>query len=425
MSEFSESEVERLNKAAGLLFEAEDRLPVLKSTGWTRDVADRFFADGEKELPRPVYAKIDPAPSTERVAEARKLIDGSSSVHDWLRRLCDVTDQTASMLGAMGTAEFYTHSTALYGSPTTPIADGNNTALDLANRLDTLLSDFDEGTLRLEAPVRLSAEELKAELEAELPQHFGEDTPEVIVTSEVNAKAAAGRDYIKLREDARFTDLDVTQLLQHEALIHIATGFNGSRHGRFEILGESHPGNARTQEGLAVFAEFITGAIDPRRFRRLADRTIAIDMSANGADFLEIYNFFREKATRDAPFEAFESARRVVRGGLVEGGAPLTKDGVYLSGLVEVHSYLRAAIRAGDLALIHLLFVGKVDLEDLDAMDLLMREGLIKQPQFMPQWAKDARYLLANLSYSTFHYEIDLAQVAERYDSLLSRYKNL
>ena len=56
MSEFSESEVERLNKAAGLLFEAEDRLPVLKSTGWTRDVADRFFADGEKELPRPVYA---------------------------------------------------------------------------------------------------------------------------------------------------------------------------------------------------------------------------------------------------------------------------------------------------------------------------------------------------------------------------------
>ncbi len=420
MPEFSEKELDRLDRAATLLFEAEDRLPVLKSTNWDRSVADAFFAADAKELPEPKYTCIDPHPSVERVKAARELIDGDSAVHEWLLRLCATGEQTAAMLASIGTAGFCVFSNELYGSPQQPIADGNVTTLDLARRLDGLLSEFDEGTLKLEKPVVLTAQQLKAQLDAELPEHFGADTPEVMVTSEVSAKAAAGRDYVKLREDASFSDLDCSQLLQHEALIHIATGFNGSRHDRFQILGESHPGNARTQEGLAVFAEFITGSIDPRRFRRLADRVIAIDMSANGADFIDLYNFFREKSTRDAPFEAFESARRIVRGGLVDGGAPFTKDGVYLSGLVEVHSYLRAAIRAGDTRLIELLFVGKIDLQDLEAMDVLAHQELIKRPQFMPPWAKDARYLLAYLSYSTFLNQIDLGQVAARYTDLIT-----
>lgn len=421
MPEFSHAELERLNKASDLLFLAEDRLPVLKSVGWDASVAARFFAAGEKELPKPTYNQLDPEPSFERVSMARALIDGQSPVHDWLRRLADVTDQTASMLASVGTAAFYARSCELYGSPTTPIADGRHTALDLATRLDDLLSDFEMGTLRLEAPVRLSADQLKVELDKELGTYFKDKVPDVRVTSDVSAKAAAGRDYIKLRADATFSDLDVSQLLHHEALIHIATGMNGRSHGRFSILGESHPGNAMTQEGLAVFAEFISGSIDPRRFRRLADRTIAIDMAENGADFLEIYQYFREKSTKDAPYEAFESARRIVRGGMVEGGAPFTKDGVYLSGLVEVHCYLRAAIRSGDTDLIKLLFVGKIDLDDLEAMDMLMRAGLLKQPEILPPWASDARYLLAHLAYSTFVNQIDLRQVAARYDSLIAK----
>tara|TARA_B100000678_G_scaffold122607_1_gene102580 strand:+ start:24948 stop:26222 length:1275 start_codon:yes stop_codon:yes gene_type:complete len=419
MNELSDQEIDKLNEAADLLFAAEDRLPVLRTTNWSRSVADAFFAADEKELPKPVYSGVDPEPSREYVRAARKLIHGDSPVHDWLSRLCDVTDETAALLNTLGTKEFYTHSRSLYGAPDVPIADGHNTALDLARRLENLLSEFDEGTLKLEAVSRLSADELKAELERQLPEHFGDAAPDVLVTSDVSAKAAAGSDYIKLREDARFTDLDVTQLLQHEALIHIATGMNGRRHGRFSILGESHPGNARTQEGLAVFAEFITGAIDPRRFRRLSDRAIAIDMAANGADFLDLYRFFREKSTRDAPFEAFESARRVVRGGMVEGGAPFTKDGIYLAGLIEVHSFLRAAIRGGDTRLIELLFVGKIDLADLEAMNMLARENLIERPLYMPPWAKDMRYLLAYLSYSTFLNQIDIGQVAERYSNLL------
>ena len=273
--------------------------------------------------------------------------------------------------------------------------------------------------MRLEPPESLGAEEIKRRLDEILPAHFGADAPRVEITMNVSGKAAAGRDTIKLRKDALYSDLDVTQLLQHEAFVHIATGKNGEAQPHFPILAESYPGNAKTQEGLAVFAEFISGALDPHRFRRLADRVIAIDMAANGADFVEIFEFFRERGRTDAPFEAFESARRVFRGGVLSGGAPFTKDSIYLGGLLEVHNFLRAAVRTGDADFIRLLFVGKIDLADLAAMKVLSDAGLIIGPRFMPPWATDLRYLLSYLAYSTFLNEISLKDVIARYEPLL------
>lgn len=416
----SAKELEKLKTAADLLERAEKRLPVLRTLNWDRSLADDFFRDGEKEPPKPDYAPVDPDPSLELVLHARALIDGSSEAHDWLRRFADITEETAILLSVVGTSMFHGHSRALYGGPVSPVADGNVTALQLAERLDALLSEFDTPAQRLEPPAQLSPKELKTRLDKALPVHFGQSAPRVEITHNVSAKAAAGRDYIKLREDAFFSDLDEQQLLQHEALVHIATGFNGARQPHFPLLGESYPGNARTQEGLAVFAEFISGALDPRRFKRLADRVIAINMSAEGADFLELYQFFRAKSESDAPFEAFESARRVVRGGLVNGGGPFTKDSIYLQGLLEVHNYLRAAVRMGDASFIRLLFVGKIDLDDMPAMKFLHEEGLITAPQFLPPWATDLRYLLSYLAYSTFLNGIDLKTVAARFDPLFT-----
>ncbi len=400
-----------------LLLEAEDRLPVLRTLTWDRSVGDLFLGSGGETAPAPLYPAIDPEPSRERIAAARALIEGSSPVHDWLTRFADTAETTAALLSAIGTKDFHRHSVALYGAPGSPIADGERTALDLARRLDRLLGDL-EGGMRLEPPQTLDAAEIKRRLDAALPHHFGAEAPRVDVTRNVSGKAAAGRDYIKLREDAMFSDLDVTQLLQHEALVHIATAKNGQAQAHFPLLAESHPGNAKTQEGLAVFAEFISGALDPRRFRRLADRVIAIDMAERGADFVETYRFFRDRGAEDPPFEAFENARRVFRGGAIAGGAPFTKDSIYLGGLLEVHNFLRAAVKTGDSAFIRLLFVGKIDLADLGAMKLLSKEGLIHAPRFMPPWATDLRYLLSYLAYSTFLNEINLGAVVAKYEPL-------
>ena len=82
--------------------------------------------------------------------------------------------------------------------------------------------------------------------------------------------------------------------------------------------------------------------MDPDRLRRLADRTIAIEMAIDGASFLDVYRFF--VASSDDPAQSFENTRRVFRGGVLTGGAPFTKDGVYIEGLLRVHNFLRACL---------------------------------------------------------------------------------
>ena len=416
----SDREIENLKEAGTLLLAAKRQLPVMRSLAWDRTLVDQFFATGEKEPPKPQYPVIDGQKALEAVAKARSLIKGSSPVHHWFQRVADNIHRTSALLSSLGTRSFHDHSNTLYGGPSTPIADGERTALALAQRLDTMLSDYDEASINLEPAETHSAQDIAAKLRKELPKHFGDEAPRVEITPDASAKALAGRNYIKLRADANFSDLDTEQLLQHEALVHIATGFNGATQKNFPLLGSSRPGVTRTQEGLAVFAEFISGALDPSRFKRLADRVIAIQMSADGADFIEVYNFFRENSKKNAPYEAFESARRVVRGGLVNGGAPFTKDSVYLAGLLEIHNYLRTAIKTGNAKFIRLLFIGKIDLEDLDAMKMLDDLNLLDPPRFMPPWATDLRYLLSYLAYSTFLNEIDLGKVANRYKDLLT-----
>jgi uncharacterized protein (TIGR02421 family) len=226
----------------------------------------------------------------------------------------------------------------------------------------------------------------------------------------------AGADHIRLRRSAIFSDLDAIQLLQHEAFIHICTSINGKAQTRFPILGAGHPGTTRTQEGLAVFAELAQGAMDPLRMHRLADRVFAIQMAIDGADFLDLYRYFLNRAGNE--FEAFENSRRVVRGGLVTGGAPFTKDGVYLEGLLRVHNYLRVVVKAGDVRLMRVLFTGKLDLEDIPAMLMLDNAGLLEKAQFLPPWIHDLRPLVTYLTYSRFLNQIDLGAVETRIEAM-------
>lgn len=166
-----------------------------------------------------------------------------------------------------------------------------------------------------------------------------------------------------------------------------------------------------------MFAEIISGSMDPSRMRRLADRVIAIQMSIDGADFVEIFNFFMDRS--DNPRQSFENARRVVRGGLASGGAPFTKDVVYLEGLLRVHNFLRVAVQLDRLDCIRLLFCGKLDIEDLPAICVLVEEGLCQFPKFLPPWAKDLRFLVSYLSYSAFLNQVNLAVIREHYVEVL------
>jgi len=389
--------IERITEASKLLRTVHKRLGILRMIAWPREARERFFAQDQRALPRVVYAGYDPTEELELCAQAVALAPRDPIIGPWLRRQARALRISARMLGAMGTAKLSHYSQKLYGTPTTPFPHTERTPLELARRLVQTAERL-SGRLPAPPPPTLSAETVAAEIELAVRNHFGPKAPRVEVVPQLAARASASPSKIRLRQNASFSDLDVRQLVQHEAFVHVATALNGRRQKAVPILAQGHAGTTRTQEGLAVFAELVSGALDPRRFLRLAHRVIAIQMALEGADFLEVYRYFLEHSINEV--EAYESTARVFRGGTVEGGAPFTKDMVYLDGLCRVHVFLRAAIDTGRVDCMELLFCGKLDLQDVPALIELQRMDLCKAPRFVPPWISDPRRMVAHFAIS-------------------------
>ena len=161
--------------------------------------------------------------------------------------------------------------------------------------------------------------------------------------SRLTANAAAGATRITLRKGARFSPRQVRALAHHEGLWHVLTSLNGFRQPVLTVLGVGLARHTESQEGGGIVAEYLTGNITDERYIELGERTIAIDMAARGADFLEVYRYL---LARFAPPRAAQMSERVFRGGVVEGGAPFTKDAAYQRGYCRTFNFLRAAAGA-------------------------------------------------------------------------------
>lgn len=402
----SEAEIERIKNVASLLYRAARPLRILRSIDWPPAVKEAFFANGARELPKMSYAGFDPTPTVETVREVRRLIVPISPIDLWFERQADSIEGGARMLAGMGTAVFFEHARRLYGEPTAPLRYHPTTSLELAQRIQAVIEQLARIDPGVAPPAYRTAEDIAQEIEERVNRHFGEEAPRVEIVDKLSANALATASAIRIRRDARFTDRDAAQLLNHEAYIHAATSLNGRAQTDLPVLAAGHPCTTRTQEGLAVFAEIISGTMELDRLQRLAYRVFAIQMAIEGADFLEVYRYFLERTGN--PDQAFESARRVFRGGVITGGAPFTKDVVYLFGLLQVSNAIRAIFSAGRSDCLRLLFCGKLDLQDIPALAELARMGLCRLPRFLPPWASDLRSLLALLTYSTFINQIDM-----------------
>lgn len=399
MSQLTKSQYKTAVKAGKHLDRAARSMRVLSSIAWNPAMKSTFLRRGT--LPSPTYAAVPTDKAREHIKAARKLIDGDNVVADWQRRLCETLSSTAGLIETRGTPDFFTHSTALYGQPTRLMLDRQTKVLDLAVHMDAALEGLDFQRLVVEGTEKhLTDIQFARRLRERLRRHFETDAPAVVISPTVSAKAAASSKRIRIRQGASFTERDVDQLLHHEALIHTATALNGRAQKTFPILGRGHAGTTEIQEGLAVFAEMITGSMDPRRFKRLSGRVLAIQMAVEGADFKDVFDFFVER--NDDPQQSYENARRVFRGGVITGGAPFTKDMVYLNGLLRVHNFMRTVVRMGRSDLIRVLFVGKMDIEDLPALAQLAADGHLESPRFMPPWIRDLRFLISYLAYSSF-----------------------
>src|SRR5690606_27455098 len=132
------------------------------------------------------------------------------------------------------------------------------------------------------------------------------------------AKAAASATRIRLRTNTGFSEYDRNQLLVHEAFVHSLTGINGREQPQLKSLARGSPRTTATQEGLATFAELISGAMDIERMKRISLRIVAIEMAIQGAGFVDVFRHFLEAG--QSPVDSFTSTQRVFRGVPLEGG---------------------------------------------------------------------------------------------------------
>lgn len=105
---------------------------------------------------------------------------------------------------------------------------------------------------------------------------------------------------------------------------------------------------------------------------------------------------------------------------MLSGGAPFAKDLVYFDGLLRVHNFQRAIVSNGRADCLRLLLCGKLDIGDIPVLAQLSAVGLCRAPKVLPPWAEDLRFVLCQLTYSSFPNGIDLSKIRAHYELLLA-----
>jgi len=378
------------------------KIRVLSALAWPVEMETRFLEGwraGKPQLPEPPTQPVDHAATIAALDDILRQLDRGHPVGDWLFKTAWSYRVAALMLASLGTPRFTECSKLLYGHPSTKYRSQDTTTVQSAERMLAITDQLIDSRYVPQVPYDIPAADFAARLRERIDPFFTDDAVQVVLDPQLSSKAAAGSKVIRIRADALFSDLDLDQLVEHEAYIHSATMLNGRRQPWLRCLGTGAPRTTRTQEGLATFSEVITGAMDINRLRRLALRVFRLHEALAGADFIEIFRAFL--AAGQSEVESYRSAARIFRGGDVRGRVCFTKDGAYLEGLLLITAFIKRALHENRADTLRLLFCGRVALGDLVTLATLRDTGLIAAPHYVPPWARHPERVLATLAFST------------------------
>jgi uncharacterized protein (TIGR02421 family) len=177
-------------------------------------------------------------------------------------------------------------------------------------------------------------------------------------------------DRLLISRSTRMRRRRIEALLSHEIGVHLLTYCNGAAQGlRLFRLGLA--GYEGVQEGLAVFAEYLVGGMTVARLRLIAARVVGCAAMLQGASFEETFQML----VRDHGFTAtlaFNLTLRLYRGG------GLTKDAIYLRGLLEILDHLRKGRPLDPF------WMGKIATSHFDVIQELNMRHLLKAPEIYP-----------------------------------------
>lgn len=395
-----DAERERLTALSRRIEGAARGIHVLSALSWPVAVRERFLSSwrrGTPELPKVEFQRPDHS------AARAELSDIASSAGRFGHPAFRIVRETAlsyidaiDLLDAQGTPAFTELSQKMYGRPIANIRWMGRSPVAVAqyfvDQADRFHVDFQvPDTMKY-----LAAEDVARHIEAGMLDTFGARAIPVVVTPDLASKAAAGGTRVRLRSGAHFSYYDAEQLLQHEVMVHSLTAINGRQQSVLPSLGLGAPRTTATQEGLATFAETITGSMDLARMKRISLRIVAIENALEGADFIDTFKFFLSHGQSEE--ESCASAIRLFRGGDVRGRYPFTKDTVYAEGWLSVMAFFVWSLRNNRLDLARHLFSGRVHLSDVFTLSGEACEGLLDEPEMLPSWFRHLHTLAGSLA---------------------------
>lgn len=162
----------------------------------------------------------------------------------------------------------------------------------------------------------------------------------------------------------------IQPLLHHEVGTHMLTHANGTAQP-LRLLSVGLAGYDELQEALGVLAEYLSGGLNQSRIRVMAARVIAARRRIDGLSFRNTFDdLVAHGLSRGA---AFATTMRAYRAGGV------TKDAVYLRGLLRLADVLAAG---EDIAP---LYVGKLSFEAAPLLEDLTGRGVLVPPPVLPR----------------------------------------
>lgn len=272
-------------------------------------------------------------------------------------------DRKLTMLLDLGTPRFLQGSLQVYGAV-------NPEVLKQAKRLLKVIPP------RLRGPGQrpaVSAKEMRSRALREIKRYrdqFPDFRAEVKIRPDLAAGLVCSKGDLLISEKNSVPANRVRALLQHEVGTHLLTYYNGLSQP-LKLLGRGLPGNVTLQEGIAVFSEYLSGGLHPARLRILAARVIAVHLMLSGLSLGDTIKKLRDTYGMTNK-QSFDVSCRVFRGG------GLTKDALYLEGLMQVLEFVKAGNE------IEVLFLGKFALKHLPILEELLQRKILNAAPCRP-----------------------------------------
>lgn len=247
--------------------------------------------------------------------------------------------------------KFHYNSLRVYGTPNEK--DVQNARFILHFTDEPLSSDMEK---------IYSAKEAKSYFEDFGKQYDFPVNIKIVTHLSAEAMVSNSLQALLIKKNTKFSKNQLLTLANHEIGVHLVTTFNGVKQP-LQIFSNGFPNNVETQEGLAVFSEYMSGALTLERLKELAYRVLASDSLIKGYSFADTFDMIHNqyKLNRE---EAFTITLRAQRGG------GFTKDRLYLSGLRKIYKrYLKEDS-------MDTMLTGKVTLAFEDNIKYLQHLGL-------------------------------------------------